>query len=51
MDENLFVIGLNMEDGSAEEIAWDAEQKILAIMDDLYKEQQEEENCSGEDGL
>ncbi|MCD7842360.1 MAG: hypothetical protein LUG56_07825 [Lachnospiraceae bacterium] len=42
MNENLFVVGLNMEDKSAEEIAWDAAQKILAIMDDLYKEQQEE---------
>ncbi len=51
MNENLFVVGLNMEDRSAEEIAWDAAQKILAIMDDLNREQQEKENCSGEEGL
>ncbi|MCD7716372.1 MAG: hypothetical protein LUI39_07965 [Lachnospiraceae bacterium] len=55
MNENLFAVGLNMEDRPAEEIAWDAAQKILAIMDDLYKEQQEEkytgENCTGEEEL
>ncbi len=50
MNENLFVIGLNMEDKSAEEIAWDAAQKILATMDNLCKEQQEE-ICTGEEEL
>ncbi|MCD7882429.1 MAG: hypothetical protein LUI87_01785 [Lachnospiraceae bacterium] len=49
MNDNLFVAGLKMEDKSAEEIAWDAAQKILAIMDDLYRQQQEEVNCAGEE--
>ncbi len=38
MNDNLFVIGLNMEDRPAEEIACDAAQKILAIMNDLNRE-------------
>ncbi|MCD8361940.1 MAG: hypothetical protein LUC98_03075 [Lachnospiraceae bacterium] len=46
MKNQIFVIGLDMENKSAEEIARDAAVQIVAITDDLYQKQKETEQTS-----
>ncbi len=46
MKNQIFVIGLDMENKSAEEIARDVVVRIVEITDDLYQRQKEAEQTS-----